>query len=101
MLALVLLNRAVSQFLLPYFVLIATTGFILAAIDAGMIPASTPTIRQIETASVSVCMEMVMGNGITALKTLVSAKTSIRPIRPPSRQRKALSRRNSVSIVEL
>ena len=41
-----------------YFDLMATTGFILEAITAGIIPASTPTTKQMLMAQIRFCVEI-------------------------------------------
>ena len=79
----------------------ATTGFILAAMDAGIIPESTPSITQIENASVMISVEITIGKGNTPLSARANSSTIARPMSPPTMQRNALSSRNSVSMVRL
>lgn len=79
----------------------ATTGFILAAIDAGMIPDIMPSMIQMLNASITIFGEMKIGNGKTELNTTVNIQTKNSPINPPIKHRKALSNKNSVSIVLL
>ena len=67
--------------------LIATTGFILAAMDAGIIPDSTPSMTQIVKASVIMSGEMIIGNGKTPLKASASNPTINSPIKPPMMQK--------------
>ena len=78
-----------------YFVLIASTGFILEAIDAGIMPAITPKIIQILNAKNIILGAIKIGKGSTAPRTSVSNQTSNNPASPPMIQRKALSNKNS------
>lgn len=81
--------------------LIATTGFILAAIDAGIIPERIPRTTHIEIASNIILPEIIIGKGNTTLSIAESNHTMVKPIRPPIRQRNALSSKNSNKIVLL
>ena len=82
-----------------YFDLMATTGFSLAAITAGMIPASTPTIKQMLIAVIRFEVEIYMGKLNAPDKIFVRPNTSANPISPPIKQRNAASSRNSISMI--
>jgi hypothetical protein len=82
-----------------YLVLMATTGSILAAIEAGIIPEMMPRIIQILMARVTILGAIKIGNG----KILVSARdnnqTRNKPTSPPMIHKNALSIKNSVRMV--
>lgn len=79
----------------------ASTGFILAAILAGIIPEITPkTIHKLNAIKI-IFGAMVIGNGKTELNAKVSNQTKNKPTNPPTIHKKALSNRNSYKIVEL
>src|SRR4030095_6352376 len=84
-----------------YFDLIATTGFNLAAITAGMIPASTPTTKQMLIATIRLAVEIYTGKLNAPDKIFVRPNTNNNPISPPIRQRNAASSRNSISMIWL
>jgi len=72
-----------------YFVLMASTGFIFAAIDAGIIPEIMPSTIQILKAKAMMPGAMTMANGITELKATVSIHTKNKPNNPPTIHKKA------------
>src|SRR6187549_2735203 len=74
-----------------YLERIATTGFNLAAIIAGMIPASTTTTKQMLIAVTRFDVEIYTGKLKAPDKIFVSPNTSANPIKPPIRQRNAAS----------
>ena len=82
-----------------YFVRIATTGSMPAAIDAGTIPATKPMITQILTASNKMLDAIKIGKGIIAVAIKVAIQTKNKPNAPPMIQRNALSNKNSVRMV--
>ena len=82
-----------------YLDLIATTGFNLAAIIAGMIPASTPTTKQMLIAVTRLEVEIYIGKLNAPDKIFVSPNTSANPINPPIRQRNEASSKNSISMI--
>ena len=82
-----------------YLVLIATTGSIFAAMEAGIIPEMIPSIIHMDKASMIILGAINIGNGSTALNTNESSQTRPRPTSPPMIHKKALSMRNSVSMV--
>jgi hypothetical protein len=84
-----------------YFDLMASTGFILAAILAGIIPEITPkTIHKLSAIKI-IFGAMVIGNGRKELKASVNNQTKNNPTNPPTIHKKALSKRNSYKMVEL
>jgi len=74
-----------------YLERIATTGFIFAAIDAGIMPDKTPSITQIVNASTITLVDITMGKGRIPLSTNASPPTMSKPMIPPMTQRNALS----------
>ena len=84
---------------LGYLDLIATTGFNLAAITAGIIPASTPTTKQMLIAVTRLEVEIYMGKLNAPDKIFVSPNTSANPINPPIRHRNEASSKNSISMI--
>ena len=84
-----------------YFVLIASTGFIFAAMDAGMIPEITPRMIQILNAKNTILGAICNGKGNTEPRATVSIQTKNNPTKPPMIHKKALSNKNSYNIVEL
>jgi hypothetical protein len=92
-----LLNRTQRY----YFVLIASTGFIFAAIDAGMIPDITPKMIQILKAKTTILGAICKGKGRTEPSATVSIHTKNNPTKPPMIHKKALSNKNSYKMVEL
>ena len=82
-------------------VLIATTGSILAAIDAGIIPEMMPKIIQILIANIMILGAIKIGNGKMELSTSDNNPTKPNPINPPIMHKKALSIKNSVRMVLL
>ena len=81
-----------------YLDLMATTGFNLAAIIAGMIPASTPTTKQMLIAVTRLEVEIYIGKLNAPDNIFVSPNTRANPINPPIRQRNEASSKNSISI---
>ncbi len=79
----------------------ASTGFILAAILAGIIPEITPKTIHKLSAMKMIFGAMVIGNGRTELKAKVNNQTKNNPTKPPTIHKKALSNRNSYNMVEL
>jgi hypothetical protein len=86
---------------LVYLVLIASTGFILAAMEAGIIPEIIPKIIQILKARNTILGAMKIGKGRTAPKATVSTQANNKPTKPPMIHKKALSKRNSYKMVLL
>ena len=72
----------------------AATGFILAAMEAGIIPERIPRITQILNARIMMFGAITIGKGNTALNASESSQTINKPIKPPTIQRKALSNKN-------
>ena len=79
----------------------ASTGFILAAILAGMIPEITPNTIHKLSAIIIILGAIVIGNGRTELNPNVNNQTKNNPTNPPTIHKKALSKRNSYNMVEL
>ena len=79
----------------------ASTGFILAAMEAGIIPETTPKIIQILKARKIILGAMVIANGSTVLSARVSNQPNHNPTSPPIIHKKALSNKNSYKIEEL
>ena len=79
----------------------ASTGFILAAMEAGIIPETTPKIIQILKARKIILGAMVIAKGRNELNASVSNQTSNNPTKPPIIHKKALSNKNSYKIEEL
>jgi hypothetical protein len=79
----------------------ASTGFIFAAIDAGIMPDIIPKIIQMLRAKNTILGAINMGKGNTAPRAIVSSQTSNKPTKPPMMHKKALSKRNSYSMVLL
>ena len=84
-----------------YFDLIASTGFIFAAMDAGIMPEITPRTMQILKANAIILGAIKIGNGNTAPKATVSSHTRNRPTNPPIIHKKALSNKNSYNMALL
>jgi hypothetical protein len=79
----------------------ASTGFIFAAILAGIIPEITPkTIHKLRAIKI-IFGAMEIGNGSTELNAKVNNQTKNNPTNPPTIHKKALSKRNSYNMVEL
>ena len=84
-----------------YLDLMASTGFIFAAILAGIIPEITPnTIHKLNAIKI-IFGAMVIGNGKKELNANVNNQTKNSPTNPPTIHKKALSKRNSYKMVEL
>jgi hypothetical protein len=79
----------------------ASTGFILAAMEAGIIPETTPKIIQILKARKIIPGAMVIANGSTVLRASVSIQTKNSPTKPPIIHKNALSNKNSYKMEEL
>jgi hypothetical protein len=84
-----------------YLLRMATTGSILAAMEAGIIPDAIPKTIQILRAKKMMFGAMIIGKGRKLLNAKVNNQTIPNPINPPITHKKALSKRNSVSIVRL
>src|SRR5688500_889333 len=64
-----------------YLLLIATTGFIRAACEAGIIPARMPTTTQMPIDSNILEVDIKMGNSKTIVMIFVNPNTRINPMR--------------------
>jgi hypothetical protein len=73
----------------------ASTGFILAAMEAGIIPETMPKMIQMLKANTIIAGAMTMENGSTELNAKVSTHTKNKPTKPPTIHKKALSNKNS------
>ncbi len=78
----------------------ATTGSILAAMKAGIMPAKIPVTTQVITAPAKSFNEIKTSKSKTWVRIRVSKKTRISPIAPPNTHKKALSIKNSVRMVD-
>ncbi len=74
--------------------LIATTGSIFAALDAGIIPESMPTTRQIITVVISMGTEIYTGKFARPLIMSVVIHTKNNPNAPPIKHNKEASIRS-------
>src|SRR6266542_3905355 len=74
-----------------YLLLIASTGSILAAINAGIIPDNIPSTIHKASATTIVVTEIMIGKGRILVSTRASIQTSVRPNKPPIIHRNALS----------
>ena len=79
----------------------ASTGFILAAIEAGIIPETTPKTIQILKANAIIPGAITIENGSTELNAKVSTQTKNKPTKPPTIHKNALSNKNSYKMVLL
>ena len=79
----------------------ATTGSILAAIEAGMMPEIIPKMIQILSARLIILGAIKIGKGNTADSPSANSQTNNNPTNPPIIHKNALSIKNSVSIVLL
>ena len=87
------------MFFLIYLLRIATTGSIVAACEAGMMPAIIPTARHIRKVHAILPTDIKIGKFSALVSICVSKKTKSNPINPPIMQRKADSNKNSVSMI--